>query len=231
MIKQLAWKLLFTLAILNTWFIYKIDIILAFTQGSIDSFLYLVQPEGFIDSKYPDYVLRLNKALYGLKQSARIQYFTLYKALVDKLGFSVLNLDSCLFINRTTNIIICIYVDDLAIIGPNKDNIKILIQNLKKFFNIKERGLIKDYLRIEVIRNSNTLSLKQTKYIEKVVEKYGFTGSKPIYTPMDSKLKLELNPNITSTEDIKQYQAIISCLLLYIQYLVLDLILLILLLS
>jgi len=44
----------------------------AFTQGDIDEFLYLYQPEGFKDLKNPDYVLKLNKALYGLKQSARI---------------------------------------------------------------------------------------------------------------------------------------------------------------
>ena len=64
----MAWKLLFALAILNQWIIYKIDMVSAFTQGTIDSFLYLNQPEGFIDPIKPDYVLRLNKALYGLKQ-------------------------------------------------------------------------------------------------------------------------------------------------------------------
>jgi hypothetical protein len=66
-IKQLAWRLLFALAIINSWLIYKIDMISAFTQGNIDYFIYITQPEGHINSKYPDYVLKLNKALYGLK--------------------------------------------------------------------------------------------------------------------------------------------------------------------
>ena len=66
-IKQIAWKLVFALTILNNWLIYKIDMVSAFTQGDIDSFIYINQPEGFINSDNPDYVLKLNKALYGLK--------------------------------------------------------------------------------------------------------------------------------------------------------------------
>ncbi len=46
--------------------------ILAFTQGSIDFDIYILQFKGFEDLNNPNYVLRLNKALYSLKQLARI---------------------------------------------------------------------------------------------------------------------------------------------------------------
>ena len=59
-IKQIAWKLVFALAMLYNLIIFKADMISAFTQGYIDALLYLEQPEGFIDPKYPDYVYRLN---------------------------------------------------------------------------------------------------------------------------------------------------------------------------
>jgi hypothetical protein len=62
----------------------------AFTQGLINSYIYIVQPKGFENPNYPDYVLRLNKALYSLKQSARIWYYTLKNILLNKLGFTVL---------------------------------------------------------------------------------------------------------------------------------------------
>ena len=39
----------------------------AFTQKDIDSFIYINQFKGFINSDNPDYVLKLNKALYSLK--------------------------------------------------------------------------------------------------------------------------------------------------------------------
>jgi len=47
-IKQLVWRLIFALAIINNWLVYKIDMISAFTQGDIDVGLYINQPEGHI---------------------------------------------------------------------------------------------------------------------------------------------------------------------------------------
>ena len=63
----MSFKTIFALAALNDWFIYKIDMNLAFTQGFLDETVYINQPEGFIDKEYPNKVLKLNKALYDLK--------------------------------------------------------------------------------------------------------------------------------------------------------------------
>jgi hypothetical protein len=214
-IKQIAWKLIFALAILNNWLIYKIDMVSAFTQGNIDSYLYLVQPKGFEDPNNPDYVLRLNKALYGLKQSARIWYYTLKDVLVNKLGFTVLNSESCIYINKKSNIIICIYVDDLAIIAPSLDTINTFISQIKKYFTIKDLGLIKDYLGIDIDLNLDKgyIKLSQAKYIDKVLAKFNMESSNPIYTPMDSKTRLEPNTEQASKESIKLFQGIIGSLL------------------
>ncbi len=106
----------------------------AFTQGGVNVMLYRLLSERLeeyptiTDGPSPDYnysnsncYLRLNKALYRLKQSARFWYYKLTNALVENLGFTSPNSESCIFINRTTKIIICIYVDDLAIVGgPNR---------------------------------------------------------------------------------------------------------------
>jgi len=43
--------------------------------------------------------------------------------------------------------------------------------------------------------------------------KFNIADSKPIYTLIDSKSKLESNPNIASTKDIKWYQSAIGLLL------------------
>ena len=64
----------------------------AFTQGGIDTSIYLIPPLG-LELIYPnakDKLLKLNKALYGLKQSARIWYYTLTNILINELGFKVL---------------------------------------------------------------------------------------------------------------------------------------------
>lgn len=150
-------------------------------------------------------LLKLNKALYGLKQSVRIQYYTLIEVLITKLGFKTLEAKSCILINNTLKIIICVYVDDLAIVRPNKEDIDSFIKSIKKYFNIKELGLIKDYLRIEVEMTKDHLKLNQTKYIEKVLEKFNIINLNPISTPLDSKYKLKLNDKQAIKEDIKYF--------------------------
>ena len=47
------------------------DVKIAFSNGSIDSEIYMSQPEGFVDTAHPNFVCKLKKSSYGLKQSAR----------------------------------------------------------------------------------------------------------------------------------------------------------------
>lgn len=213
-IKQMAWKLIFALAVINNWSIYKIDMISAFTQGNADAKILLKFPEGVINDN--NQVLLLNKALYGLKQSARIWYFTLYNVLVQELGFIMLKTENCIFINKTLNIILCVYVDDIAIIGPNDNIIKSFINNIEKYFEIKNLGLLKDYLGINIdYDKGHYMNLSQEKYIDKLLIKYNLEDSNPIYTPMDPKIKFELNNNkeYATKEQIKWFQTLIGSLL------------------
>jgi Reverse transcriptase (RNA-dependent DNA polymerase) len=172
--------------------IFKADMISAFTQGKIDALLYLEQPEGFIDANYPDYVLKLNKALYGLKQSARIWFYTLKPKLLE-LGFRVLNSKACLFINNNTRVIICLYVDDLAILAPSEVIFNDFIKSIKKDFKIKNLGIIKDYLEINFNFNKDFIKLSQANYINKVLNKYNLQDAKIKSTLINSYIKLEPN--------------------------------------
>jgi hypothetical protein len=187
----------------------------AFTQGNIDYFIYITQPEGYISTKYPDYVLKLNKALYSLKQSARIWYDTLKEVLINKLNFESLLAERNIFINRFTSIILCVYVDDIAIIGPSQQAINSIINSIKSYFNIKELGLIKDYLGIEINYRpkDSYLKLYQAKYIKKILKKYGFQDLKPAKTPIDPKAKLVPNKNKAKTDEIHYFQILIGSLL------------------
>ncbi|CAM6004312.1 unnamed protein product, partial [Sphagnum balticum] len=75
-----------------------------------------------------------------------IWYNTLANVLVKKLGFRALKQEPCIFINKAKDLIICVYVDDLAVISPDINIINSFITKIKEYFNIKELGLIKDYL-------------------------------------------------------------------------------------
>ena len=49
--------------------LYQMDVKSAFLNGFINELVYVDQPPGFEDPRYPNHVYRLSKALYELKQT------------------------------------------------------------------------------------------------------------------------------------------------------------------
>ena len=57
--------------------VFQMDVKRAFLNGKLSEEVYVAQPPGFPDPKYPNHVYRLDKALCGLKQTPRAWYDTL----------------------------------------------------------------------------------------------------------------------------------------------------------
>ncbi|GJV64617.1 putative ribonuclease H-like domain-containing protein [Tanacetum coccineum] len=60
-----------TSAVSNKKQIYQMDVKSAFLYGKIDEEVYVSQPPGFLDPKYPQKVYKVVKALYGLHQAPK----------------------------------------------------------------------------------------------------------------------------------------------------------------
>jgi hypothetical protein len=63
--------------------LYQMDVKSVFLNGAIQEEVYIRQPPGFENPKYPNRVYKLSKALYGLKQAPRAWYARLKTFLLD----------------------------------------------------------------------------------------------------------------------------------------------------
>jgi transposase InsO family protein len=182
-------RIIFAMSAANDLYILHVDCKNAFLHDQNDVELYVMQPEGFVDKRFPDMVLRLNKSLYGLKQAPRIWYLFLCGVIVG-LGFVALETDPCIYTRK--DIILEVYVDDIKIVGPNKESCGEVFQELAQHVNVESKGPIQSFLGLNVIRNrgQHLIGLNQGAYIDRLVEEYGLGTAKVAHTPLDKSLPL-----------------------------------------
>ena len=79
--------------------LYQMDVKCAFLNGYLQEEVYVAQPPGFENEKFPNHVYKLDKALYGLKQAPRAWYERLSKFLLEN-DFTRGLVDKTLFIKN-----------------------------------------------------------------------------------------------------------------------------------
>ena len=79
-----AIRLLLAFACIMDFRLFQMDVKSAFLNGLIEEKVYMDQPPGFMDYKYPNHVYRLKKALYDLKQAPRSWYDRLSRFLIEQ---------------------------------------------------------------------------------------------------------------------------------------------------
>ncbi|GKC89800.1 putative ribonuclease H-like domain-containing protein [Tanacetum coccineum] len=98
----------------------EMDVKSAFLYGITDEEVYVSQPPGFVDPKFPKKVYKVVKALYGLHQAPRAWYATLSTFFL-KSGYRRGTINKTLFIKKDKNdiMLVQVYVDDI-IFGSTK---------------------------------------------------------------------------------------------------------------
>uniref|UniRef100_A0A2N9FFT0 Reverse transcriptase Ty1/copia-type domain-containing protein n=1 Tax=Fagus sylvatica TaxID=28930 RepID=A0A2N9FFT0_FAGSY len=94
----------------------QLDVKNAFLHSTLKEEVYMVQPQGYIDSTHPHHVCRLHKSIYGLKQTPRA-WFESFTTQLLHLGFIASTADSSLFIYHHQQVIayLLLYVDDIML--------------------------------------------------------------------------------------------------------------------
>ncbi len=86
-------------------------------------------------------------------------------------------------------VIIVIYVDDLIITRDSDANIFDLKKLLKQKFEMKDLGVLRIFLDIEVIQSPKGIWLLQRQYALNKLTEYGIMGCKPISIPLEQNVK------------------------------------------
>jgi hypothetical protein len=208
--KWAALRAILALAALEDLELESVDISSAFLNGDLDTDVYMQQPEGF-EKRGPDYVCRLLKSLYGLKQAGRMWYIKLDKILTE-IGFTRVLCDHSIWVwNKAgVRIIVPVFVDDLTIASTSKESIQQVKDDLRKHFKLRDLGPTSFLLGVEVTRDrsTHTLTLSQRQYILDMLERYSFSNSGTVSTPMDPGVRLSASMAPQTPEDIEYMKSV-----------------------
>ena len=95
-------------------------------------------------------------------------------------------------------IFIILYVDDLVISGEWLININKVKSLISGKFEMKDMEEFHYFLGIEVIRTPDNIIISQWHYVFNLPLKFGMARCKPIATPLDQNLKLDVTPSLLS---------------------------------
>ncbi|GJT21447.1 putative ribonuclease H-like domain-containing protein [Tanacetum coccineum] len=171
--------------------VYQMDVKSAFLYGKIDEEVYVSQPPGFIDPKYPQKVYKVVKALYGLHQAPRAWYATLSTFLLQH-GYRRGTIDKTLFIKKDKHdiILVQVYVDDI-IFGSTKktwcDDFEAL---MKGRFQMSSMGELTFFLGLQVKQKADGIFISQDKYVAEILKKFDFVNVKTASTPIETQKPL-----------------------------------------
>ena len=187
-------RMLIAIAAIHNLEIHQMDVKTAFLNGDLDEEIYMEQLEGFIVPGQEKKVCRLVKSLYGLKQ-APIQWHEKFDSVMMKNGFKINECDKCVYVKNTEHgfVIICLYIDDILIIGSNNEVIKTTKEMFNDKFDMKDLGVADVILGIKISKTSDGLILSQSHYIEKILKKFKQNHGSPMRTPVDVNLNLSKN--------------------------------------
>ena len=104
-----------------------------------------------------------------------------------------------------------VYVDDLIITGGDVGAVAKFKMQMRNIFHMSDLGLLSYYLGLEVTQGAQGITLRQSAYATKILEKTGLAGCNASATPMEMKLKL-MKEGATSSVDATEYRSLIGSL-------------------
>src|SRR5436853_3422459 len=155
------------------------------------------QPECFFAPRRDKKVCKLVKSIYGLKQAPK-QWHERFDTIILNFGFKYNSADRCLYSKITSDymVIVCLYVDDMLIVGTNVIGVNETKAYLSSVFKMKELGEVDTILGIKVRKHSGGYVLSQSHYVKKILTKFNHLEIKEMNSPFDVGVKFKENSGI-----------------------------------
>ena len=131
--------------------------------------------------------------------------------MLGELGFTRCATEHALYTWRwgKEELVIGVYVDDLIIIGVRAEDIDSFKHEMVAHFRMSDLDALSYYLGIEVRQGKEALTLGQSAYASKLLERSGMAECKPCVTPMEERLKLT-KASIAAKVDATLYRSIVG---------------------
>ncbi|GJX81829.1 putative ribonuclease H-like domain-containing protein [Tanacetum coccineum] len=165
--------------------VYQMDVMSAFLYGKIEEEVYVCQPPGLEDPDFPNRVYKVEKALYGLHQAPKAWYETLSTYLLDN-GFQRGKIDKTLFIKRDKSdiMLVQVYVDEIIFGSTRKKMCTEFEKMMHKNFQMSSMGELTFFLGLQVKQKEDGIFISQDKYVNEILNKFGFSYVKTASTPI-----------------------------------------------
>nr|GFB76263.1 retrotransposon protein, putative, Ty1-copia subclass [Tanacetum cinerariifolium] len=160
--------------------IWKMNVKTSFLNVYLNEEVYIEQPEGFVNPKYPN-------QKFGFTQNHDEPYVYL-KASGSNITFLIL------------------YVDDILIMGNNIPMLQGVKSYIGRCFAMKDFDEAAYILGIKIYRDRprRLIGLCQSAYIEKNLKRYCMENSKRGSIPMQEKLKLSKSQGASTPAELKR---------------------------
>lgn len=207
-------RVILSIAANQEWPLHQLDVKNAFLNGKLEEEVYMALPPGFEDVYGKQNVCKLKRSLYGLKQSPRA-WFDRFSKAIKNFNFTQSQADHTLFFKRSQGekiTVLIVYVDDIIITGNDSEGIQSLKDYLGREFEIKDLGLLKYFLGMEIARSKAGIAVTQRKYIIDLLKEVGMLGCKPSEVPVEPNFKLKTTGS-GERVDKERYQRLVGKLI------------------
>ena len=196
--------------------VHQMDVKTAYLNAPIDYEIFVEQPEGFEEKDCVGNTLycKLNKSLYGLKQSGRMWNSVIHNFFISE-NFQQSQADHCLYMKHDgpNTTLVLIWVDDLIIASSNMSSLLSCKQALCEKFKMTDLGSLNWFLGMSFVSKEGSIEMNQTRYIEKVLDRFNMSDCQPKNIPCDPSMMNTSSVESNELADATVYREIVGSLI------------------